>query len=78
VPLVRTDISEVRIASIIRVKDQQSSNDVSSNMLGTANVPSSLILFTLMVEAKHLSKTLVLTIATRRHMPEEGVIQNQT
>jgi hypothetical protein len=47
-------------------------------VLVTANVvPSSLILFTLMMEATHSSETSVLTRATRRHIQKDGVHQNR-
>jgi hypothetical protein len=40
----------------------------------TANSPSWLILFTLMIEAKPSYETSVLTTATRRRIPEDGII----
>jgi hypothetical protein len=45
--------------------------------LATANLfPSSLIPFTLMMEAIRFSETLVLTRVTRRHIPEDGILHN--
>jgi hypothetical protein len=38
-------------------------------------VPSSLILFTLMIEAMYSSETSVLIRLTRRHIPEDGILQ---
>jgi hypothetical protein len=44
-------------------------------LLVTAEVvPSSLILFNLMMEAVRSSETLLLTTATRRHIPEDGIL----
>jgi hypothetical protein len=42
-------------------------------LLVTANIPSSLILFTLMMEVIHSSKTLVHTRATWHHIPEDSI-----
>jgi hypothetical protein len=39
-------------------------------------VPSSLILFTLMMEAISSSETKVVSRATRRHIPEGGIFQD--
>jgi hypothetical protein len=41
----------------------------------TANIPSSLILVTLMIEAIHSSKMSVLTRATWGHIPDDGILQ---
>jgi hypothetical protein len=43
-------------------------------LLDAANVPSSHILFTLMVEAILSSESSVLTRATRRRMPEDSML----
>jgi hypothetical protein len=45
-------------------------------LLVIANVPSSLILFTLMMEAICSSKTSILTRSTRRDAPEDGILLN--
>jgi hypothetical protein len=57
--LVRTDVSEKRSASIIRV----------------ARIGESTILVTLMMEALSSSEASVLTRATRRNIPEDGILQ---
>jgi hypothetical protein len=64
--LVRTDVSEERIASIIRVKRI------------CEVVPSSLIVLNLLMEAIRSSETSVLTRATMCHIPEEGILHYQT
>jgi hypothetical protein len=66
---VRTDVSEEGITSIIRV------TRVGELLLVTANViPSSLILFTLMMEVIRSSKTSIFTKATWHHIPEEWIL----
>jgi hypothetical protein len=62
VALVRTDVSEELSASSIRVTIDE---------LGT-------ILVTLMNEAPRSSETSVLTRATRRNIPEDAILQDQT
>jgi hypothetical protein len=70
VALVRTDVSEEFIASIIRV-----TRSVLRLVL-TAKVPSSPILVTRMMEAPSSSETSVLTRATRRNIPEDVILQD--
>jgi hypothetical protein len=86
VALVRTNASEERIATIIRVKkNQQGTNNFSSNwqilllnvfqLLITANVfRKALILFTLMMEAIYSSESSTLTRAMGRGISKDGIL----
>jgi hypothetical protein len=85
VSLVRTDVSVEFSASMIRVTriGELGTLAVSSNrrcvlqLLVTANVfPTSLIHFTLIMEVTRFYETSVLTRSTRRHIPEDGILQN--
>jgi bacterioferritin-associated ferredoxin len=90
VTLVRTDVSEERIASIIRVKrigELRTALAVTSKcsivclrnvlqLLVISNViPSSQIFVTLMMVAMRSSETSVLTRSTLRHILEDGILQ---
>jgi phosphoglycerate-specific signal transduction histidine kinase len=66
VALVGTDDSEERIAAIISVL----------RLLVTANVSGSSILVVLMMEVIRASKTLVLTRATQRSIPDYGILHS--
>jgi hypothetical protein len=76
VALVRADISEEPSASIIRltrIGELGTTLAVTSNQ---ANVPSSPILVTLMIEAIRSNETYVLTRAIRRNIPEDGILHS--
>jgi hypothetical protein len=67
VALVRADVSDERIASIISVTRI---DKLGIMLIVTANIYSSPILVTLIMEVVRLSETSVLTRATQCNIPE--------
>jgi hypothetical protein len=56
-------------------KNQRAKNNaILLQLLVTANVPSSPILFILIMEAAFSSETSVLAMATQRHIPGGGIL----
>jgi hypothetical protein len=73
VALVRPDVSEEPGASFIRVTRI---GELGITLPVTSIVPSTPILVTLMKEALCPTKTSFLTIATRRNVPEDGILHS--
>jgi hypothetical protein len=79
VVLARTDVSEERIASIIRITsigELVFLRRVLELLVTAIVVPSSPILATLIMEAIRSSETSVITRATRRNISENGILHS--
>jgi hypothetical protein len=77
VALARTNVSEEHIASNIeveRIRELRTTLAVVLQLPVTAKVPNALFVSTLMMEATRYSELPVLTRATRRHVPEDGIL----
>jgi hypothetical protein len=74
--LVRTDVPEERIASIIRVEEIRELETLAVTRKFASDFPTSLIISTLMMEAIRYLETSALTRAIRHHILEDGVLRN--
>jgi hypothetical protein len=83
VAVIRTEVSEERITSIIRVKRIGQHSSIvfvhsMSRLLVTANVvPNSPILVPMIMEVIRSPETSVPTRATQRNIPEGGTLQKK-
>jgi hypothetical protein len=74
VALVITDVSEELIAAIIRMTRI---SELGTTLAVTGNCTTWLILFALIMEAICLSEMSVLTRATWRNIPKDGILHSR-